>query len=316
LPHITISYRRIDSQAIAGRIFDRFVIHFGKQSVFMDIDGIPYGADLRQQINNAVLRSDVVIAIIGPQWLRPQADGPPGISKKADPVRVELETALVNKIHVIPVLVDNTKMPAEDKLPATLKQIPYLYALELSSGHDFDSHITRLLSATEDVLADRHGPTLPALRRDPSPKNVVDTIDGTTVHQQARLRRFAAYAIVPIIIFFIGHYVIVMKLDMDTVYLRAFTAMVALIVGALLRWQARGGLGFAIALGTIIGTISVLGMSAIVGVVDTTSIFPSSLFEWQESIEYAVQIVLLTVVGNALARAVPAARFGAIVRRW
>ena len=38
MPIIVISYRRADTGLIAGRIFDRLEKHFGKNSVFMDIE--------------------------------------------------------------------------------------------------------------------------------------------------------------------------------------------------------------------------------------------------------------------------------------
>jgi hypothetical protein len=41
MPKITVSYRRNDSDAITGRIFDRLVAHYGADSVFRDIDNIP-----------------------------------------------------------------------------------------------------------------------------------------------------------------------------------------------------------------------------------------------------------------------------------
>ena len=48
MPRITISYRREDSGASTGRIFDRLVAHYGRESIFRDIDNIPLGVDFRQ----------------------------------------------------------------------------------------------------------------------------------------------------------------------------------------------------------------------------------------------------------------------------
>src|SRR5215212_9966245 len=48
MAHIIISYRRADSDAIAGRIRDKLATHFGEDSVFMDIDSIPFGIDFRE----------------------------------------------------------------------------------------------------------------------------------------------------------------------------------------------------------------------------------------------------------------------------
>ena len=71
MAHITISYRRADSDAIAGRIRDRIAAHFGDESVFMDIDSIPFGFDFRDHIQEALAQNDILVAIIGPKWLGP-----------------------------------------------------------------------------------------------------------------------------------------------------------------------------------------------------------------------------------------------------
>jgi hypothetical protein len=44
---IFINYRREDSIAIAGRLHDRLAETFGRDNVFMDVDNIPVGINLR-----------------------------------------------------------------------------------------------------------------------------------------------------------------------------------------------------------------------------------------------------------------------------
>jgi hypothetical protein len=51
--NIVISYRRSDSEVIAGRIRDRLAARFGDSSVFMDINDIPFGSDFRLHIQDA-----------------------------------------------------------------------------------------------------------------------------------------------------------------------------------------------------------------------------------------------------------------------
>jgi hypothetical protein len=67
MSQIVISYRRADSDAIAGRMRDRLANHFGENSVFMDIDSIPIGMDFRQHIQDTLARCDILIAVIGPK---------------------------------------------------------------------------------------------------------------------------------------------------------------------------------------------------------------------------------------------------------
>jgi len=93
------------------------------------------------------------------------------------------------------------------------------------------------------------------------------------------------------------------KLDLDAIFLRAVSLALPICVGFILFRQTEYGLGAAFVLGAIIGIVSVLGMLAVVGMVDAASIVPSSRFEWQEALEYAIGITLATMVGSALARA-------------
>src|SRR5262245_26042238 len=107
MPKIVISYRRSDSDAIAGRIRDRLANHYGDGAVFMDIDSIPLGIDFRQHVKGAMSESTVVIAVVGTKWLGPRHRGQPRIQQDSDPVRIEIETALASGMRLIPVLVNH-----------------------------------------------------------------------------------------------------------------------------------------------------------------------------------------------------------------
>jgi hypothetical protein len=54
MPKNSLSYRRDDSILFAGRICDRLVAHFGRESVFMDVDSIPFGVNFREHRTAAV----------------------------------------------------------------------------------------------------------------------------------------------------------------------------------------------------------------------------------------------------------------------
>src|SRR6478752_905126 len=129
MPTIAISYRREDTRWIVSRIFDRLVEHYGHGSIFMDIDGVPLGFDFRDQIQNTLQRSDVLIAVIGPQWLAIQKEtGRSRLEDETDWVRIEIEAALGKKIPVIPVLIDRTPLPKPSELPDPLRAFAYRQA--------------------------------------------------------------------------------------------------------------------------------------------------------------------------------------------
>lgn len=153
MPRLSISYRRSDSADITGRIFDRLVGHYGKKSVFRDIDNVPIGVDFRAHINTALQNSDILLAVVGPDWRGEDSTGRFRIEEENDLVRIEVETALKRNISVIPVLVGGAKMPSAEELPESLKPFSYRNAISVDSGQDFDHHLDRLVRKTAQILA-------------------------------------------------------------------------------------------------------------------------------------------------------------------
>jgi hypothetical protein len=160
---ILVSYRRSDSAAITGRIFDRLVSHYGKQSVFMDVDDIPLGVDFREHIRTALLSSDALIVVVGQRWLGGEGASA-RINDETDPVRVEVEAAIKNNIPVIPLLVEGAKMPKASDLPGSLHEFSYRNAAEIDAGRDFHSHVNRLIASIDQILkAKKAAPPVPEL---------------------------------------------------------------------------------------------------------------------------------------------------------
>jgi len=159
---IAISYRRSDSQDITGRIFDRLVHRYGKNTVFRDIDSIHPGIDFRRQIADALRTTDVLLVVAGPGWLG-QGNGPATrMENEADPVRIEVETALKRDIPIIPILVNGMSMPQIGELPSSLKDLAYRHAVTVDGGRDFDHHIDGLIRALDRIVAPQASDTAPA----------------------------------------------------------------------------------------------------------------------------------------------------------
>jgi WD40 repeat protein len=149
---ISISYRRSDSEAMTGRIFDRLIAHYGKDAIFRDIDDIPPGTDFRHHINETLLKTNILLAVVGPQWLGIAGSGLDRIHEESDPVRVEVETALRRRVPIIPILIGNTRMPGSDQLPPSLKDFAFRNAVKVDTGQDFDYHMDRLIRAMDAIL--------------------------------------------------------------------------------------------------------------------------------------------------------------------
>jgi hypothetical protein len=146
---IFISYRREDSSAYAGRLFDHLQARFGRNQVFMDVDTISPGMDFVEAIEQAVGECDVLIAVIGPQWLSiTDAEGHRRLDNPEDFIRLEIATAINRRIHVIPVLVHGAAMPSARELPAELSTLTRRNALELSNTR-WDYDVGRLIETIE-----------------------------------------------------------------------------------------------------------------------------------------------------------------------
>jgi TIR domain/Sel1 repeat len=150
---IFISYRREDSGGWAGRLYDRFSQHFGRDNVFMDIDTIEPGLDFAEVIEQAVSSCDALVALIGRQWLTITDDaGRRRLDNPEDFVRLEIAAALTRKIRVIPVLVQDAPMPRPADLPDDLKRLSRRNALEISDIR-FHSDVNRLITVLDSVLS-------------------------------------------------------------------------------------------------------------------------------------------------------------------
>lgn len=149
---LLISYRRSDTDAMAGRIRDNLAAHYGNDSVFIDVDNIPFGKDFREHIKEAFGDHDLMIAVVGQKWLGPRKGGRTRIQDEADPVRVEIEMALQRNMPMVPVLVNGARMPKPEDLPESLKAFSFRNAAEVDSGRDFRQHMDRLIRSINQIV--------------------------------------------------------------------------------------------------------------------------------------------------------------------
>jgi hypothetical protein len=152
MPKLLISYRRSDSDAMAGRIRDNLAAYYGNDSIFIDVDNIPVGTDFREHIRKAFGDQDMLIAVVGQKWLGPRKGGRARIQEETDPVRVEIEMALQQSMPLVPVLVNGARMPKPEELPDSLKDFSLRNAAEIDSGRDFRQHMDRLIRSIDQIL--------------------------------------------------------------------------------------------------------------------------------------------------------------------
>lgn len=134
---IFISYRREDSKPFCDRITGSLRNTFESSKIYRDIES-PTGVDYRRSIDDALNQSSVVLAIIGPQWATVQdPDGQPRLADPADLVRIEIESALLRRIPILPVLIQDTRMPKASEVPPSLSQLVYIQAHRVREDPDY-----------------------------------------------------------------------------------------------------------------------------------------------------------------------------------
>src|SRR5512134_1271028 len=91
---IFICYRRADSSYTTDRIYDWLDREF-PGAVFRDVDAILLGVDFRQHIRKVLDSCQIMLVVIGSDWLKVKSDpGGRRIDDARDHVRIEIEAGL------------------------------------------------------------------------------------------------------------------------------------------------------------------------------------------------------------------------------
>lgn len=151
---IFISYRRQETAWPARQLYEVLVARFGAASVFKDVDDIEPGEDFVEKITEAVASCDVLLALIGPQWLTmTDAEGHRRLDDPEDFVRLELSAALHRGVRVVPILVDGATMPKASELPDELMPIIRRQAFEINAvGFNTDRLLATIAAIVERPL--------------------------------------------------------------------------------------------------------------------------------------------------------------------
>jgi hypothetical protein len=158
---IFISYRRQDTAAYAGRIYDRLAAKYGDHNVFMDIDRIEPGQDFVDAINHSVAEAGVLLVLIGREWIKmTDKSGVPRLDNPEDFVRLEILAGLEQKTVIIPVLLADVEMPSAQALPPPLQPFARRNAIEISDSR-FHSDVDRLIEAIEKIFHPQRAPVPP-----------------------------------------------------------------------------------------------------------------------------------------------------------
>src|SRR5262245_36697875 len=159
---IFINYRRGDDPGNTGRLFDQLEDVFSRDRLFMDVDSIPPGRDFVHVLDEQVAQCDVLLAVIGKDWLDARDDhGVRRLDKPDDFVRIEIASALKQGKLVIPVLVHDARMPRAEDLPEAIRPLARRNAVRLTHERfksDTEGLIKSIRHALGEALALRRAP--------------------------------------------------------------------------------------------------------------------------------------------------------------
>jgi flagellar biosynthesis GTPase FlhF len=194
---IFISYRRDDAEGQAGRLFDDLSAHFGRDAVFMDVAGIKKGLDFRRIIYEHVTSCGVLLVIIGKRWLSAtDSNGKRRLDDPNDFVRLETAAALSRDIPVVPVLVHDARMPKEQDLPDTLKELAFRNCTELTHAR-WDSDVKLLIEDLRPYIQAAETASAAAQPvRDPASSTAPSTLPGNERRPTSRSLWAAGGAVV------------------------------------------------------------------------------------------------------------------------
>lgn len=151
---IFINYRKDDSNWNALALYNELQKYFSADQIFKDFNAIQPGDDFVESINKALHTCDVLLVLIGKNWLSAtNAAGQRRLDDPEDFVRLEIAGALERNIKVIPVMLDNTPMPQEHELPENLHSLSRRQFISIDPIR-FGDDVRHLSESIKKILAD------------------------------------------------------------------------------------------------------------------------------------------------------------------
>lgn len=139
---VFVNYRVKDEALGAAWICRELTGRFGDGQVFRDTDSLRPGDHYPDAIRQALRESDIVLAIIGPEWLTLRDSGGTRlIDRERDWVRAEIEDAFELGIPVLPVFLLDTPLLDKKDLPASINRLTSIQSLRIGfedSGGDLE----------------------------------------------------------------------------------------------------------------------------------------------------------------------------------
>lgn len=151
---VFINFRGDDGDEMAVALEQAARVQFGDDRVFRSSRSIEPGEDFRSALAGGVERCQVLLAVIGRDWLKSDAEGRRGIDDPDDWVRREIAMALTLGKRIIPILIGGAdRLSVDDDLPRDLAELVFLQTVRVNR-RTFDSDVRSLFERLIELEPD------------------------------------------------------------------------------------------------------------------------------------------------------------------
>lgn len=127
----------------------------------MDLYAIEIG-DFVERITTALDSCNVVVVVIGKNWLRAEENNARRLDNPKDYVRLEIAMALSRGIKLIPILINGATVPREEDLPQDVQRLARHQGFDVSDKR-WEYDVRQLLKIIDNELGQRQRKIKPIL---------------------------------------------------------------------------------------------------------------------------------------------------------
>lgn len=153
MPVVFVNYRVQEDPGYATLLHRELSERFGPDKVFLASRSIEAGDDFVHEVITRLRECEVLLALIGSRWAELL-----GRDRADDWVRREIAEALEAGVRVVPVLIENTELPHESKLPADIARLSRCQAVPLRH-YSFDADLAALVDKLRRIAPSLDGRT-------------------------------------------------------------------------------------------------------------------------------------------------------------
>ncbi|HVQ90875.1 MAG TPA: trypsin-like peptidase domain-containing protein [Mycobacteriales bacterium] len=148
---VFVNYRTGDGEWAARLTAEKLSAQIGADQVFYASRSIPPGDDFARDIEQRLAGSDILLAMVGHQWLQiADRSGKRRLDNPDDWVRQEIRSAFAHGLRVIPVLLDGADRLVDSDLPDDIAALAHRQYLRMH--HRDERDVARLVDEVRRLL--------------------------------------------------------------------------------------------------------------------------------------------------------------------